>query len=53
MSPEEFGYANLKANKIGPGLEERRHLIAHISAKLLELDKKKFSVSSKIHALEL
>lgn len=53
MSPQEFGYTKIKESEIGPGLEERRHMIADIAAKLLDLDKKKLSVSNKIRALEL
>lgn len=53
MSPQEFGYTKIKESEIGPGLEERRHMIADIAAKLLDLDNKKLSVSNKIRALEL
>ena len=53
MSPQEFGYTKINESEIGPGLEERRHMIADIAAKLLDLDKKKRNLSDKIMALEL
>lgn len=51
MQPEEFGYDRVRADEIGPGLEERNQMIQDIKAKIKALEEKKATNAEKLRAL--
>jgi hypothetical protein len=53
MQPEQFGYDRIKANQIGPGLEERKQMIQDIKVKIKALEDRKAANTEKLSVLAI